>query len=66
MKKKLESIAFLQVVYYYPKGANLFLSPPHDEAPWLFWGDKLGYTEMTRKQFTAFIVNGDLVRICEL
>lgn len=66
MKKKLENIAFLQVIYYYPKGGNLFLSPPYDSTPWLFWGKVLGYTEMTRKQFTACIINGDIIRICEL
>lgn len=63
---QMENIAFLKTIYYYPKGDNLCLSPPYDSCPWLYWGEALGFTEMTRKQFTACIINGDLVRICEL
>lgn len=62
----MTNIAFFKTVYYYPKGGNLFLAPPYDSHVVLDWGKQLGFTEMTRKQFTACIINGDIIRICNL
>ena len=62
----MENIAFLKHVYFYPKGGNIFIVSPYDETPLLFWGEDIGYTEMTRKQFTALVISKDIVKIGEL
>jgi hypothetical protein len=62
----MTNIQFLRCVYYYVKGDSLFISPPYEKKPWLFWGDELGYTELTRKQFTSLVIAGAIVKIGEL
>jgi len=63
---KMTSIAFLHLVYYYPKGNSIFITKPFDKKPTLFWGESIGWTEMERKDFTALVLSGDIVRIGEL
>lgn len=60
------NIQFLACVYYYVRGDNLFVSQPYSKMPWLYWGEEIGYTEMTRKQFTALVIKGEIVKIGEL
>lgn len=59
------NISFLQHVYYYPQGNTIFITKPYED-PVLYWGEEIGYTEMTRKEFTSLVLNGDIVKIGEL
>ncbi|MBF31896.1 MAG: hypothetical protein CL529_12065 [Aequorivita sp.] len=62
----MTNIAFYELVYFYPRGGNIFTTRPYDKTPLLYWGEEIGHTEMTRKQFTALVLNGEIVRIGEL
>lgn len=62
----MKNIAFLKHIYYYLKGNNLFTVSPYDSKPLLYWGEEIGHTEMTREEFTALVLLGEVVKIGEL